>query len=94
VNATPTRRDLRLLLGVAAVLTPAQAAELLPWRDADAREWLDRAKLVRRVDGREVVIWGDVILALRGEEKANKPPAPEPPTRRRRGVGLPRVRLS
>lgn len=82
------------MLGVAAVLSPAQAAELLPWRDADAREWLDRAKLVRRVDGREVVIWGDVILALRGEERASEPPPPQAPAQRRRGAGLPRVRLS
>ena len=51
----------RLRLGVAAVLSVGRAAELLPLRDADARALIRQADIVRYLDGREVVVWGDVL---------------------------------
>lgn len=76
VVASSERAQARRQLGEAAVLTPAQAAQLLPWDDASAGEWLRRRGLVRRVDGREVVIWGDVLEAIRsGGQDASPPPA-------------------
>ncbi|HYD02599.1 MAG TPA: hypothetical protein VEB22_15335 [Phycisphaerales bacterium] len=82
----------RLALGAAAVLRPSRAAELLPWDSAEALRWLRTLGLVRRVvvpgesdaEGRtlEVVVWGDVLAALRGERQ---PTAPATAGRRSRG---------
>lgn len=68
--ASSERARARRELGEAAVLTPAQAAQLLPWEDAAAAEWLRRRDLIRRVDGREVVVWGDVVEAVRQGDTA------------------------
>jgi hypothetical protein len=78
--------DERLALGHAAVLSPSRAAELLPWRESEAIEWLRSRGLVRRVHdlGRDVVIWGEVIEALRT-------PAPDRPAPR--GTSLRRSKL-
>jgi hypothetical protein len=62
----------RMTLGSAAVLSLSTAARLLPVRDADARMWLRARGLVRHLEGREVVIWGDVLDAL--EDPKGKPP--------------------
>lgn len=71
-------------LGAAAIFSVNQAAELLPWRDADAVAWLREHRLVRRTwlggESREVVIWGDVVEAFRSapEDAQGAPEAPEP----------------
>lgn len=55
----------RLALGAAAVLPVALAADPLPIADDEARRWLRDHGLVRNLAGREVVVWGDVLDALR-----------------------------
>lgn len=69
----------RLALGAAAVLPVRDAARLLPGREADNRKWLAARGLVieRPSGGGPVVVWGDVIKALREQ-------APDRPARRRR----------
>ena len=62
------RLRVRAALGAAAVVSVRVAAEWLPWSDQDARLWLRRRGLVREVDGREVVVWGDVVAAIRGSK--------------------------
>lgn len=52
-------------MGPAAVLPVAEAAALLPLGDTDARDWLTSRGLVLALRGREVVIWGDVLDAIR-----------------------------
>ena len=75
----------RLHLGAAAVLSPAKAAELLPFRESDALRWMRENGLVRQIPGLgEAVIWGEVVAAIQG------PPSPPPPSRRGR---LPRSSL-
>lgn len=78
-----------------SVVRPTTAAEQLPMRLGDALEWLREAGVIRRVRGREVVIWGDVLKKIRedleGSVPANliPPPAPiRPPS------NLPRADLS
>ena len=78
-SRTPRKQE-RLLLGAAAVLPPRQAAELLPWSDQEARAWLRQKGLVLTVDGHEIVIWGDVLDALR----ARPEPLPEAPKKNQR----------
>lgn len=74
-----TRRDLRVVLGPAAVLPVAEAVERLPWREAEARAWLVARGLVRaRPDlPGPVVVWADVLDELR------LPIAPAPEETRR-----------
>ena len=79
--ARSSRATVRLALGDAAVLTPAQAAQLLPIGDTEARAWLHEAGLVRLLRGREVVIWGDVLQALRDAPTTTEPTAPPPRAR-------------
>lgn len=74
--ATNARAAARLTLGAAAVLPVAQAVQLMPLGDARARRWLRSRGLVRDLDGAEVVIWGDVLEALRA---TTEPTAPQPP---------------
>jgi hypothetical protein len=71
-----TRDESRLALGAAAVMTPRQAAELLPWGDSSALQWLQSRGLVHVVDGRRVVIWGDVLDAIRGRPQDEQVPTP------------------
>lgn len=75
--------------GPTAVISASSAAKALPWRDAEARTWLRREQLIRRVDGRDVVIWGDVLAALR---QGSKDTSTWKPARVPRGT--PRVPLS
>jgi hypothetical protein len=77
----------RRQLGAGAVLTVAEAARLLPFREADAVRWLHERKLARPVPGlpgRRVVRWLDVLDAL-------AEPCPEPVPKRE---PLPRAGLS
>jgi hypothetical protein len=71
-----TLHDDRLALGPAAVLSVSRACTLLPFRDSDARAWLEgRGLIVRRPDiPGPCVIWGDVLEALRGEPQGDKKP--------------------
>jgi len=55
-------------LGEAAVFTLSAAAELIPLADTDARRWLRARGIVRNLNGRELVIWGDVVSAIREGE--------------------------
>ncbi len=76
----------RRQLGGAAILSVAEAARLLPIREADAAMWLAANDLIRDLDGRRVVVWSDVVARLRGDEDQ---PAPPPHARLPR-AGLPR----
>ena len=61
------------------------AVKLLPIRDAAARRWLRREKLVRDLEGREVVVWDEVVDRLsereiprRARRRGRKPKTPLP----------------
>ncbi len=76
--------DPRLALGAAAVLSPTQAAELLPGREAENMRWLRDAGLVRSRHGLpDVVIIGDVLEALRSGATPSEATAKPRPTLRR-----------
>lgn len=76
-------RDDRLSLGRAAVVTFNRAAALLPIRDAEARAWLRRNELIRHIEGRAVVRWGDVLDQLDETPLETPPNTPaRPPLRR------------
>jgi hypothetical protein len=77
------RDESRLKLGEAALFSLNRAAELLPFADGEARDWLEARGLVRHVNGRSVVRWRDVLEAL-----DNGSPTPTP-----RRAPLPRVKL-
>jgi hypothetical protein len=78
--------DRRLTLGVAAVISVAEAAALLPFADAEARRWLQAQGLVRELAGRRVVRWLDVVFhpdlgGVPTEAGAMPPPPPAPRAR-------------
>lgn len=54
----------RLVVSASAVVSVGQAARLLPIGPKDARRWLRNRGLVRDLDGRSVVVWGDVVREL------------------------------
>lgn len=72
-------------LGTGDVLTPSEAARALRMREADALEWLRTRGLVRHVAGRERIIWGDVLSAIR---TGDLPVEVAAPARRVRSPGL------
>jgi hypothetical protein len=80
------------LVGLSAgdVLTPSEAARALRMREADALTWLRDRGLVRAVAGRERVIWGDVLSAIRTGDAPVEVAAPRKPARptglRRAGI--------
>lgn len=78
------REAARLIISRDAIITEARAAELLPCSDVKAREWLRAKRLVRNhpVLGR-VVVWEDVIAAVRECDQPEDPPP-------RRPTGYPR----
>ncbi|MEQ1569577.1 MAG: hypothetical protein ABMA64_28325 [Myxococcota bacterium] len=63
--------------GVAAVLAVGEAAVCLPMERADAEAWLRAVGVVRRIGlGRsqvEVVVWGDVVEAIRASVNDRMP---------------------
>jgi hypothetical protein len=73
-------------LDPAAVVSVSRALEAPPWRRSVASAWLRRSGLVRRgPEGREVVVWADVLDALRDSSSDGRPPRREaPPLPRRR----------
>lgn len=77
----------RLQLGAAAVLTPTRACELLPMGETAAMLWLRRNDLIRRVGAADVVIWGDVLEAIKSDP-------PERPKRRQHDAPTPLRRAS
>ena len=61
----------RVALGADAVVPPSVAARWLPWGRAASLAWLNARGLIRVIPDvpggpREVVIWGEVLDALRG----------------------------
>lgn len=62
----------RLALGSAAVVSVERASELLPIARGRARQWLHDRGLVVQLAGRPVVVWGDVLEALRAEHTRPK----------------------
>ncbi len=69
------RHQARLSMGPGAILSLRNAAALLPLDDNEAREWLQARGLVRYLSGRAVVVWADVMDALRAGE--NLSPSPQ-----------------
>jgi hypothetical protein len=70
MDGVTSRRDERIALGAAAVVTVREAVKRLPISDCDAEAFIRERQLVRSLRGREVVIWGDVLDALRGASSA------------------------
>jgi hypothetical protein len=70
-NRPISRRQIRLHLGGAAVLSVAEAAEQLPMPDDEAVAWLEGQGIVVRLVGRRVVIWGDVLNRVRESSAAS-----------------------
>lgn len=66
-SRTPTR----VQLGAAAVLSVAEAAQMLPWADTQARLWLEARDLILDVPGAPgpCVVWGKVVEALTGPQE-------------------------
>ena len=84
------RHGQRLQQGPGAVFAPSHAAGLLPGRDRDNLAWLRREGLVRSLDGRPVVVWGEVldrIASGRGPDEDRR--RRDPPA----ACDLPRVAL-
>jgi hypothetical protein len=77
-------KSTRALLGSSAIISPTVAASWLPLSDSDARRWLRENSLIRDLDGRAVVVWGEVVACV---SKCD-PAAPRIPTH-----PLPRVSL-
>lgn len=73
----------RLQLGAAAVLTPTRVCELLPLGETTVMGWLRARGLIRKVAGADVVLWGDVLEAIRDHGLARPAPAPRGATLRR-----------
>lgn len=71
-----SRTPARTALGAAAVLSEAEAVALLPGRDSVARAWLRERGLVRVTPLGRVVVWGEVVDALRAGDEAPPPLAP------------------
>lgn len=69
----PSRPAARLAMGANAVLSLAQTVDLLPLGRVDARQWLKSRGLVRTLAEHEVVIWGDVLEALRDGSEVTAP---------------------
>lgn len=60
-------------MGANAVLSLAQAVDLLPLDRVKARQWLKDRQIVRTLAEHEVVIWGDVLDALRAGSEVTAP---------------------
>ena len=60
----------KMLLGAAALLDVAEVLELLGGPSDLVLKWLSDHRLVREHFGREWVIWGDVLTALRKDDPA------------------------
>lgn len=69
----PSRPAARLAMGANAVLSLAQAVDLLPLDRIKARQWLKDRQIVRTLAEHEVVIWGDVLDALRAGSEVAAP---------------------
>lgn len=84
-----SRRDVaRNALGRAAVLSLHRAAELAPIRDSEAAAAMRANGLVHHWNGRAVVVWGDVIDAVKAGLFSDDPAPHDHCT-----VDLPRVKL-
>ncbi len=65
----------RHTIGLGALLSVSKAAEALGWRRADI--WLRREGLVRCVDGRERVVWRQVLDRIgAGQAAMERKPRP------------------
>ena len=72
----------RLLQGTGAVYSVTTAASLLPVSDQEARAWLQEQDLIRELNGRRVVVWADVLDALRDNGLSPTPLSATVPLRR------------
>ena len=70
-------------LGPCDLLTVAEAVRALRIREADARRWIRERGLVRRVEGRDLVVWGEVVRAISGAVEEPPSAAPRPRGRQR-----------
>jgi len=83
MSRSQRHRD-RLLQGPGAVFSLAKATELLPMGDQQALGWLVNEGLVHQLDGRGVVVWGEVVDRIReSPPNAAKPTTPPAPRTRR-----------
>jgi hypothetical protein len=69
-------------LGPCDVITVPEAVAMLGMREPDARRWLADHDLVHDVAGRERVIAGDLVEAIRGTGKRGPSPRAVAPVRR------------
>ncbi len=74
----------RLLQGPGAVFSLARATELLPMGDQQALSWLVNEGLVHQLDGRSVVVWGEVMDRIREQPPSQPKPSSTPRTHSRR----------
>jgi len=77
------RAELRLRVSRGAILPAHIAAGLLPMKDVDAARWLRQRGLVHSLEGRRVVVWGDVADSIAGRRPGELPSANLPPPLRR-----------
>lgn len=77
-----SRQEARRQQGAAAVFSEAEAVRCLPVREATAREWLRDRGLVQDVPGLgRVVVWADVLEAIRQGGGPREPETTRPPSR-------------
>ena len=74
----------RLALGRAAILPLGKAASLLPLRDSASRAAIESAGIVRLLEGKPVVVWGDVIDYVLVPVNERERQSPAPPVRLKR----------
>ena len=88
-SAAPEPPDPRLALGAAAVVSPTQAAQILPGRERENIRWLRESRLIRSRDGLpDVVIVGDILHAL-----STARTEPDQPSSVKPRPNLPRTRI-
>lgn len=79
----PDLLTMRLTASRDALIPVEWAVKLLPMKNGEARAWLKRSKLISKVNGRDVVLWGDVLDA-RIRASAARVTTPTAPARRPR----------
>ena len=65
-------RHLRFIISPGAIVSLQQAAMLLVFEKRDARAWLLQQGIVRDVAGRSLVVWADVMDAVRNSPEKQR----------------------
>ena len=81
-TTTPTKLELRLQLGDAALVTRAEIGRLFPQRDDELVAWIDAYVAPVVLAGHVYYRWGDIVEAGRHKAEASAPKPVRPRLRR------------